>query len=239
MTRARPLRSQFFARTALLMLTLVLASFSFTYFAPIMTRSKTFSLVLHIHGLAYFTWVALYAWQTWLVARGKVARHRELGLAGVAVSAVMIPLGVAIAVAAAKRRMAAGDAHPFDFTLFNVVDLTTFACLSIAAIAMVTRHLDWHRRFMFGAALCLVGPSLSRWLQVIPNVAPWTDLLPNLVADLFLIALALYDQRTLGRVHPATWCTVALLLPLHIATPFLIGSDWWRAIGPGILAFSV
>ncbi|WP_326525855.1 hypothetical protein [Sphingomonas sp.] len=232
-------RPQFFATSALVMLALVLASFSFTYFWPVATRTRSFSIVLHIHGAAYFAWVALYAWQTRLVAKGRVARHREWGLAGIALSALMIPLGIAIAIAAARKRTARGDAHPFDFTIYNVVDVTTFAILMTASIAAVTRHPQWHRRFTFGAALCLVGPSLSRWLQIITEVPPWTDLLPNLAADLFLIALALHDRRTLGRVHPATWVTAAVLVPIHVATPFLATSDAWRAIGPCIMALAV
>ena len=221
------------------MLALVVASFSFTYFAPMATGSRRFPIILHIHSAAYFVWMFLYAWQSRLVAAGRIARHRELGLAGIALSAVMVPLGIALAIAAARRRMAAGDPHPFDFTLFNVVDIVTFAGLMIAGIAAVTRYPDWHRRFTFGAALCLVGPSLSRWLRVIPQAAPWTDLLPNLCADLFLIALAWHDRRTSGRVHPATWWVIVSLVPVHAATPFLIDSAWWRAIGPGIMALAV
>lgn len=232
-------RPQFFARSALVMLALVLASFSFTYFGPLVMGSQHFSIVLHLHGGAYFAWMLLYAWQTRLVATGRVARHREWGLAGVALSATMVPLGVAVAIAAARGRTAAGSAHPFDFTMFNVVDLTTFAVLMTAAIAAVTRHPPWHRRFAFGAALCLVGPSLSRWLRVIPEALPWTDLLPNLSADLFLVALVMHDRRSSGCVHPATWWVIGALIPIHVATPFLYQSEWWRTLGPGIMALAV
>lgn len=231
-------REQFFARSALLILALVLASFSFSYFAPMAARSKSFTIIVHLHGAICFAWIALYAWQTWLVARGRVARHREWGLLGVALSALLIPSGIAVAIAAIRRRMTTGNPNPFDFTLFNMVDLITFGPLMIASIATVTRYPEWHRRFTFAAALCLLGPALSRWLQIIPEVTPWTDLLPNLAADLFFIALMIHDRRLLGRVHPATWWTIALLLPLHIATPFLISSDWWRGIAPGIMVLA-
>lgn len=231
-------RSQFFSRAALLMLGLVLASFSFTYFAPLATGSGDFSVILHIHGVAYFAWIFLYAWQTRLVATGRVARHRELGLAGIALSALMVPLGIAVSIEAFRRRSIAGDAYPYDFILFNVVDITTFAVLMTAAIAAVTRHSDWHRRFAFGAALCLVGPSLTRWLQVIPEAMPWTDLMPALSADLFLIALIVHDKHALRRVHPATWWVIGLLVPIHVATPFLYSTDWWRSVGPTIMTFA-
>lgn len=235
---ARPARTQFFANTALAMLALVLASFSFTYFWPIVSGGGRFSPLFHIHGAAYFSWMALYVWQTRLAASGRTASHREWGLAGVALSGLMVPLGVAVAIAAAHRRAAEGKAFPYESTLFNVTDLASFAIFMIAAIATVTRRVDWHRRFMFAAAISLMGPALSRWLIVIPPAAPWTDMLPNLAADLFLVGLLLHDRRTLGRVHPATWISIIILVPISVIVPLLIGSDWWHAVGPGIASLA-
>ena len=58
---------------------------------------------------------------------------------------------------------------------------------------------------------------------------------PNLLADLFLIALIFHDRRTLGRVHPATWVVILVLIPIHVATPFLAGTAMWRGMAPGLL----
>jgi hypothetical protein len=235
-----PVRPQFFARSALIMLVMVLLAFPFTYFGPVVAQTQVFSPVHHIHGALFFAWIGLYAWQTRLVATGRTARHRELGLAGIAISAMMLPLGIILAIKAIERRMAEGDAHPFDFTIYNIVDITTFTLMMVAGIACVTRSIDWHRRFMFGAALSLVGPAVSRWFLpswfvTIPQWSPWTDMAPNLTADLFLIALACHDVRTLGRVHPATWIVVLTLVPIHVLTPFIAGTDAWRAIAPALL----
>jgi hypothetical protein len=232
---ARAPRGRFYANSALIMLAMVLLSFPLTYYGPFLSGSRHFSPFYHIHGLAFFAWIGLYAWQTHLVASGRTARHRELGLAGVALSALMVPLGVIMAIAAIHRRMAQGDPHPFDFTLYNMVDLATFALMMIAAIAAVTRHPDWHRRFTFAAALCLVGPAISRWIIPLPEVFPISDMAPNILADLFLVALAVHDRRTLGRIHPATWWAVAALVPIHLVEPWIAGSAWWRGVAPGIL----
>ena len=99
----KPLRrapSKFFSRCALLMLAMVLLAFPFTYFAPVVSGSRHFLPVYHIHGLLFFGWIGLFAWQTHLVASGRTARHRELGLAGIAISALMVPLGVILAIEA-------------------------------------------------------------------------------------------------------------------------------------------
>jgi hypothetical protein len=234
-------RTRFFANTALVMLVMVLSAFPFTYFQPALAGSRPFTPLYHIHGMLFFAWIGLYAWQTQLVAAGRSARHRELGLAGIAISAMMLPLGIALADRAIRRRMAAHDPHPFDFTIYNMVDIATFTLLMVAGIAAVTRHVAWHRRFVFGAALCLVGPAISRWFLppwfiTLPAAPPLTDMAPNLIADLFLIALALHDRRSLGRVHPATWLVAVLLVPLHIAEPFLASSLAWREVAPQLLA---
>ncbi len=232
---ARAARPKFFARSALLMLAMVIASFPLTYFAPMVTGSRHFAPVYHIHGIAFFGWMLLYAWQTRLVATGRSARHRELGLAGIALSAVMLPLGLLLAIAAIHRRAAAGDLHPFDLTLYNMIDISSFSILMLASIAAVTRHIDWHRRFTFAAALTLVGPAISRWFLPLPSLPPFTDFAPNIIADLFLIALIVHDRRTLGKVHPATIWVTAILVPIHLLTPFATSSDWWRSLAPVIL----
>ncbi len=235
----RRAQSKFFSRCALLMLAMVLLAFPFTYFGPVVSGSRQFLPVYHIHGLLFFGWIGLFAWQTHLVAGGRTARHRELGLAGIAISALMVPLGVILAIEAIKRRTAEGDPHPFDNTLYNVIDITCFAVLMIASISAVTRQIEWHRRFTFGAAIVLVGPAISRWIFnpwfiTIPQLSPLSDMAPNLTADLFLIALAGHDRRTLGRVHPATLWLLLVLVPIHVVTPFLTASDWWRGLAPFI-----
>ena len=231
--------SKFFSRCALLMLAMVLLAFPFTYFGPIVSGSRHFLPVYHIHGLLFFGWIGLFAWQTHLVASGGTARHRELGLAGIAISALMVPLGVILAIEAVQRRTAEGDPHPFDNTLYNVIDITCFTVLMIASISAVTRHIEWHRRFTFGAAVVLVGPAISRWIFhpwfiTIPQFSPLSDMAPNLIADAFLIALAVHDRRTLGRVHAATLWLCLILIPVHVVTPFLTASDWWRGLAPFI-----
>lgn len=86
-------RPQFFARSALVMAGIVLISFPLTYFLPVATGSRRFQLLYHVHGLALFGWIALYVWQTRLVAQGRVARHREIGLAGFALTGTVVVLG--------------------------------------------------------------------------------------------------------------------------------------------------
>ncbi len=235
MAGQRPIRSRFFAFTAWAMLALVLVSFPLTYYGPLLSGVGDFGALRHIHGLAFFGWMILYAWQAQLVASGKVARHRESGLFGIALIGALLVLGVWLVLIAAAERAAAGAAMPYASTWFNLLDVSLFTAFTLAAIATVTRSTDWHRRLMYTAALSLVAPAFSRWVLLLPLPLPWLDTLPNLLIDLFLVALAWHDRQTLGAVHLATWTAIFVTVPLHFVSPWIAISDWWNTLAPRLL----
>ena len=228
---------RFFSSSAIIIGALIVLSFPLTYFLPLATGSKSFSVLRHLHGLVFFSWTALFVWQTWLVRHGRMRLHRELGLAGAALAGAMIPLGLWLAVVAIGDRKASGNQLPFEFSIYNLADITAFALLIGFAIQQATRHIEWHRRLVYVAMLSLLGPASSRWFLHIPLPWPYPDMAPNLFADLFLIPLALYDRKVLGRIHPATLAAAALFVPLHIAEPFIGRSAWWNAAAPSLFGF--
>lgn len=229
--------SAFFAVGAILIAALVVLSFPRTYFIPLATGAKTFTLLRHIHGLAFFTWIGLYVVQTELVRRGAVRLHRELGTAGVWLAGAMLPLGLWQAVVAAGERRAKGVALPFEFSLYNLVDISVFSIAFAWAVYEAARRIEWHRRLMFLAALNLFGPAFSRWMLLIPMPYPWSDMSPNLLADAALIALAVHDRRRLGRIHPVTLWAAVILIPFHAVEPLIARSAAWTAIAPHLFGF--
>ncbi|HVR91063.1 MAG TPA: hypothetical protein VHG29_08235 [Novosphingobium sp.] len=232
-----PARTQFFARTALLMVACALSSFPFTYFMPLTTGTRPFAALHHIHAAMFFAWLGLYVWQTRLAATGRVARHRELGLLWLVVTGTMLPLGWWMALYAARARIERGEANPFVFTFYNIVDISLFGLAVIGALVTIRRNVEWHRRFMFAAALNLVGPAISRWLIPLGNLPRWTDFAPNILADLFLIALALHDRRQFGRVPAATLVALLVMVPLHLIEPRIATTEWWAQAAPALLKF--
>ncbi len=229
--------SRFFAASAILIAGLVLLSFPVTYFIPMATGAKQFTLLRHLHGLAFFTWIGLYLIQTQLVRVGKVRLHRELGIAGVALAGAMLPLGLWQAVTSVGERQAKGMAQPFEFAIYNLVDICVFAVAFGWAIYEASRRIEWHRRLMFIAALNLFGPAFSRVIFLIPIPFPWMDMAPNLVADALLIGLAIHDRRRLGRVHPVTLGAALVLIPFHAVEPLIARSQFWNSLAPGLFGF--
>ncbi|MEE4295945.1 MAG: hypothetical protein V2J20_04930 [Wenzhouxiangella sp.] len=228
---------RFFANTALLLAMLVFLSFPLTYYLPVVTGTHSFQLLYHVHGLACFAWIGLLAWQARLVAQGNIARHRELGLSGFALSGALILSGYWMAQRGGENRLAQGVAQPWEFTYFNLVDISLFALLVIGAIVLVTRHVDWHRRLIYIAALCLVAPALTRWTLKLPLAnSLLVDLLSYVLVTIpFLIALGMHDRRVLGRIHAATLTGAALVLPLQLSSPWVARSDWWNGFAPALM----
>ncbi len=227
---------RFFAWSAILMAAIVVLSFPLTYFLPIATGSGQFHMLHHVHGAAFFGWIGLYVWQTQLAAQGNMARHREYGLLGFALTGAVVVLGYWMAQRAAEIRTASGVAHPYEFTWYNIVDISLFSLFMVASILLVTRHKEWHRRLTYVAALCLVAPAATRWTLKLPYFDPFAlDIGVYLVLDPFLIALAIYDIRTMGRLHRATMICIAILIPLQISGAWIARSDWWNSVAPWVV----
>jgi hypothetical protein len=223
----------FFARTAILMLVCVLVSFPLTYYWPVASgKGGTFAPFVHIHGAVFFSWMFLYVWQTRLIAIARSAVHREIGLAGIALSTLLVVLGVGAAIHAAKDRMQRGEPMPFAISFFNLMDMGLFTAFMTASIASVTRHREWHRRFAYSAALCLLAPAMSRW------TIPYLSMPPYVPDYAFLLALAVHDWRTSGRIHPATLVSAAIIVPIRLASPWFAFSDAWSVVAPAILVLS-
>lgn len=234
---ATVVRSQFFAHAAVAMLMLTLLSFPVTYFAPLAAGRPDPRPLVHLHAAAFFAWIFLYALQARLVATGRTPRHREIGLAALMLSGAMIPLGWAAALTAVERRRAMGNPAPWSDAAFNFVDTALFTLMIVLAVVTVTRRVDWHRRFMFAAAITLLGPAMSRLFIPLPAVAPFTWIDPALLADLFFVALAVYDRRTLARVHPATILAAVVVVGAHWVSYPLKDSAWWNSHAPALSRF--
>jgi hypothetical protein len=230
-------RSRFFANSSIVIAALIVGTFARTYFVPLATGSTQFIMLRHVHGAVFFTWLALYVVQSNLVAAGRVKLHRELGVATVAVSGMMLPLGFWMAVREIEEKHAQGARLPFEVAAYNFFDLSLFACAMAGAIYFAARDLQWHRRLVYVAAFCLLGPAISRWIDFVPLKYPLQDATPNLVADLFLLVLALHDRRALGRIHPVTIAAAAVLVPFNFVEPLIARSAAWASLARHLYGF--
>jgi hypothetical protein len=210
------------------------AGFLPTYWQPLAAGKFSANPVVHIHGLVFFSWTLFFLFQTSLVAGGQSVRHREIGLAGVALATLMTVLGVLVALNSLRTAMAQGAAAQGEaFCILPLGDIVPFAILVGLAVAN-TRRPEIHKRFMLLAMIGILDAPIARPLLtwVFPNVPPgpppaWIEYPAATIADLFLVAAIAYDWRKLGRPHPVyLWGGAALVASQFLRVPISDTAAW-------------
>ncbi|TPE62883.1 hypothetical protein FJQ54_05030 [Sandaracinobacter neustonicus] len=243
---ASPVRSRFFVRMALLALLIALAGFMPTYWLP-MISGRSFPPILHLHGAIFISWTLLFLWQSWLVASGRTADHRQWGLVGIALATTMV-ISVLLAVEASYVAAARIGMEPQAraFSSVSLLGISAFAGLIVVAIRNV-RHPDVHRRLMLASFVPMLQAAVARWFQLALPPPPgavgpppvFVAIPPGLLTWIvFIGALALHDRRVLGRIHPATKAGAAVTLAA-ILLPLLVGnSAIWAVITQGFASLA-
>lgn len=134
--------------------------FAPTYWVPLARRTFSGSPVVHFHGSLFFAWALYFAFQTWLAASGRVARHRSMGTMGVSLATAMTIFGFLVAVHAMKRGAAIGQTDAG--VAFAVVPLSGIAfSATVFTLAIVhTRRPEVHKRLVL---LASISPWTRRW----------------------------------------------------------------------------
>lgn len=209
---------------------LVLPAFTRTYWAPMARGELALHPAVHVHAVLFFLWIALLITQALLQLRGRVAAHRALGLAGIALAALMVFSGILAAIASLKLgivgprpqavRLAAG---------LSFGGMLLFSGFIIAAIANVRRP-EWHRRLMLIATISILQAAIARWIMLIPAInQPRRVLIGAVIVDLLLVGIALLDVRNQKRLHPAWPIGLAALLFVQWARVAIQPTEPWLA----------
>src|SRR5262245_59433763 len=75
-----------------------LVAFAPTYYLKGLFGAPPLSPALHLHGAVFTAWLLLLFTQSALVAAHRVDLHRRVGVLGAALAAMMVPLGITVAV---------------------------------------------------------------------------------------------------------------------------------------------
>ena len=220
---------RFFTGMAVAAAVTVFAGFAPSYYLRTLTGSATFSggalsPLLHVHGLLFTAWIALFVVQARLVAARRIAVHRRLGYAAVALAAAMVVAGFLAAVDAARRGAAPPLSPPLVFLAIPMADLAIFSTLVGLGIAL-RRRPDAHRRVMLVSTIAILTPAIAR----LPGVMTAGPLAFFALTDLFVVVAVVYDRATRGRVHPAYWAAGGLLLASQVGRLAISGTAAWLA----------
>lgn len=234
-------RDRFYVHLAYVCAAIAIVGFAPTYWIPLLSGSLTVAPTLHLHALFFYGWLALFIAQARLVGSQRVARHRELGVFGVAVATGMCFVGTAAAVHSLRQGIAwgFGDAA----RAFSVVPLTgiAFFALLFTLALLNTRRLDVHKRLLVVATISLLQAAAGRVVLMALGAAPPTTpgvapppvavtLLPGLLSNLPLLWAMIHDKRTLGRVHRVYWIWGGALVALQVLRIPISGTAAWATL---------
>ena len=215
----------FYSGMAIAMAITVLVGFARTYYLSAYFGTTTtfsggpFSTVVRLHAALFTTWVVLFVVQTSLVARHRVLLHKRLGIAVATVGGLMILMGTATALQAARRGAAPPGLDALTFLAIPLGDMAVFALLLTSAL-WFRRDRETHKRLMLLAYTGILAAAVAR----IPGVLPLGPFgFYGLTFLPVLIFGSTYDLRTRGRVHPAYLWGGALLI-LSVPARLVISS---------------
>jgi hypothetical protein len=201
-----------------------------------------FPLVLHLHAVLMGTFLLLLLTQTLLVAMGRSARHRQLGLAAIVVAAALVVVGFILVPTMYHAlwnaaQMAPPQARPgLQQTLRgaeNIMLLQTrigllFSLLLFIGLRARVADPGLHKRMMILAVAIALPAGFDRiaWL---PTTLPFSPLSPDLYVLLAVAPMFVWDVIRNRSVHPAYWIWLAVALPFAIAVHTLWDRPWWHA----------
>ncbi|MEO8186174.1 MAG: hypothetical protein ABI580_02275 [Burkholderiaceae bacterium] len=194
---------RFFMGMALAILATVVVGFSRSFFLrPLFPNWPSPSeTIFYVHGGAFTAWIVLLVAQASLVAAGRTELHRKIGPFSAVLAIAMVILGTLGALIAARRvsGFVQVPVPPLQFLAIPIFDMILFATFVWMAIAQ-RRNPQSHKRWMLLATVNLVTAAIARW----PGLLSLGPLAYFALTDLFVLALAIWDFRTRGRLHPVT-----------------------------------
>jgi hypothetical protein len=225
----------FFSVMAIVASATIIAGFFNTYVPKVVTGAPALPPIIHLHAVVFTSWLIVFVAQTTLVLTGRTSVHRRLGVAAVALAALMVVVGTATAVTVARlgHRGIPGVEFPDaeGFLLLNLAATAVFAVL-VGAGWYFRRSSQTHKRLMLMATVgALIGPGVSR--------LPFASGRPPVIGALalsFMLAGPVYDLVTRRRVHQAyLWGVLVSLTALPPLILQVSASSVWHSIASWLM----
>src|SRR5690349_16976760 len=193
-------RSSFYPWIAIALSMVVIVGFSRTYYLRFLSDLPPMTALVHLHGLVFTAWLALFIAQTRLVAANRVDLHMKLGIAGIALAVIITLVGVwTVIVGAGPVKVRVTGLTNAQHTLVGLTSLAMFG--GFVALGVATRKRGAvHKRFMVLAMIAALSPATARLMMLLgpPQNARW---FVPVMAAAFVIACLLHDWRRYRVVH--------------------------------------
>lgn len=223
----------FYLSMSLVLAGLVLWGFSRTVNTNLFHANPPRPVLLWFHGAAFSTWIVFFIAQSALVRTRKVSVHRLLGWFGAALAAVMVVLGLTIAVVMTRFDtlvLHQKDVEPF--LSIPIVDMIIFG--SCVGMAIYWRKKpEYHRRLILLGSCQLMDAALGRFDFMFNH-----DLFfPAL--DVLIVSGMARDWAVDGRVHPVYRYGLPAMIVLQSFAMYVyrVNPVWWAAVTRVVVGF--
>ena len=201
----------FFLAMAVFLTVAMVVGFANTYFLAGLFRAKLPGILIHIHGVVFTLWFVVLLAQSALATVHRVDLHRRLGIAGVVIASVMVPIGM-LSTAEFLTRMAAQRLLML-LAVMPIAELGIFAVLAAAAFYH-RRSPAIHKRLILLATVGLMGAPVGRML-FLPSWQFHRAAILRLFwgyTYIFIVALIAYDLWSTRKLNRATvWGTAFMI----------------------------
>lgn len=226
---ATGLRPSFYTGMTLLMAFFVFGGFGMTYLGPLSTGGfPPAPLVVHLHGLVYFSWMILLVVQPLLVNVRNVALHRSVGTFGIALATLVMAMGLLITLLGSTGGRENPGGNYFDGIYLGLMAVTGFGLLFTLAMRNVRRP-EIHKRLILLAMLPILPPGIHR-LYMVPFGISYFPVLPMyLTLDAMALAILVHEWRSNARISAYTWIGVAWIGVQQLAHYPVTHAEWFAS----------
>jgi uncharacterized membrane protein YozB (DUF420 family) len=238
--RRRQVDRRFYIGVAVFMIAFNAVAFGPSILSP-STRKVPLPLtpLVTAHAVVSAAWLFLFLAQAALVATGRTAVHRRVGVAGAVLTAVFLVLGWFTTLGQARRGFDLSGAisrlpnppgvDQATATVGVLFFFLTFGVLAGAAL-WYRRRPAVHKRLMLLALLGGLTPTpVAHVIGTWPPLLPWANVIFSLSLVVFLAIGPIYDRISDGRIHPVSlWGGLSLFVWTTAFNAAILPSAAWR-----------
>jgi hypothetical protein len=185
--------------------------------------------ILHVHAALMGAWVAAFAVQAYLGAKGKIVQHQRAGRVAFAIGWLAWASMVFVEWRAMLVHPLPDKLSTYDELLAGPYIYLTFPVFLVWAYHERRRPM-WHKRLMLFALFLSLGAAVQRylWLPMYDSRAGYWPM-TAFIDIVLLVPLLTFDLVSLrGRLHPATARGMAVLFSAQAIMLSLWGTSTWR-----------
>jgi len=221
----------FYLVMSLVLAAIVILGFSRTVNIFLIHANPPRPLLLWIHGAAFSTWIVFFIAQSALVRTRKVSVHRALGWFGAALAALMVVLGIAVAVVMTRFDTVVLQQKGVEaFLSIPFLDMLLFGSCIAMAIYWRTKA-EFHRRLVFIASCLLMDAAIGRFEFMFNHNLFYAAL------DCLILLGVVRDWVVDKRVHKVYLYALPSLIVVQSLAIYAwrVNPKWWQAITQAIV----